>query len=61
MSFHSTTLLPGKSPFVRNQQELELFLTNIEEFLLFAANEGMSFHRLSEATEYNIQLTSHGK
>jgi len=61
MSFHSTTLLPGRSPFVRNQQELEIFLKNIEEFLLFAANQGMSFHYLSEATECNLQLTSHGK
>jgi hypothetical protein len=30
MSFHSTTLLPGKSPFVRTQRELELFYRKIE-------------------------------
>jgi hypothetical protein len=61
MSFHSTTLLPGKSPFVRNQQELKIFLKNIEEFLFFAVNQGMSFHRLSEATDCNIEVISHGK
>jgi hypothetical protein len=33
MSFHSTTLLPGKSPFVRNEQELEQFYRKIEAVL----------------------------
>jgi hypothetical protein len=30
MSFHSTTLLPGKSPFVKNERELERFYRKIE-------------------------------
>jgi hypothetical protein len=48
MSFHSTTLLPGRGPFVRSKQDLEVFLRNIEMFLQFAAEENMSFARLSD-------------
>lgn len=33
MSFHSTTLLPGKSPFVHNNRELEQFYRKIETVL----------------------------
>jgi hypothetical protein len=33
LSFHSTSLLPGKSPFVRNSKELEAFYQRIEKIL----------------------------
>ena len=33
MSFHSTSLLPGKSPFVKNENELNLFLNKIKLIL----------------------------
>lgn len=49
MSFHSTTLLPGKSPFVKSQEDLDSFLASIEMVLKFAANEGLVFSALSEA------------
>jgi len=49
MSFHSTSLLPGKSPFVRNQKQFEKFLHDIEMFLQFAVDQGMTFSPLSAA------------
>jgi hypothetical protein len=49
MSFHSTTLLPGASPFVRNEDELRAFLKRIEGFLQFAAKQGFAFAPLSNA------------
>jgi hypothetical protein len=33
LSFHSTSLLPGKSPFVKNKEELEQFFLKIEKLL----------------------------
>jgi len=51
MSFHSTSLIPGKTPFVRNQQQLEKFLCDIEMFLQFAVDQGMTFLPLSGALE----------
>lgn len=49
MSFHSNSLLPGLNPFIRNQRELRRLLINIEMFLRFAKEEGMSFSPLSGA------------
>jgi len=51
MTFHSTTLLPGKSPYVRTQSALESFLGNIEMVLKYAAHEGLVFSALSGALE----------
>ncbi len=51
MSFHSNSLLPGKSPFVHNQKQLEKFLHDIEMFLQFAVGHGMTFSPLSGALE----------
>lgn len=33
LSFHTTTLLPGKSPFVKNNEDLEQFYLKIEKLL----------------------------
>jgi hypothetical protein len=51
MSFHSTTLLPGKSPFVRTQEDLNAFLESIEQVLEFAAANGLVFSALSDVLE----------
>ncbi len=51
MSFHSTSLLPGKSPYVRTQKDLGAFLKDIEQVLRFAANERLVFSTLSELLE----------
>ena len=48
--FHSTTLLPGKTPFVRSAEQLERFLENLETFFKFAAENDFMFVPLSEAT-----------
>ena len=47
MSFHSTTLLPGKSPFVRSHKELDAFLDRIRSVLEFAAQNRIKFSTLS--------------
>lgn len=47
LSFHSTTLLPGMSPYVRSQNDLEDFLFRIETVLKFATTEGIVFTTLS--------------
>jgi hypothetical protein len=51
MSFHSTSLLPGKSPFVHNEWEFQRFLSDIEVFLRFAKVQGMRFFPLKGALE----------
>jgi hypothetical protein len=51
MTLHSTTLLPGKSPYVRTEEDLETFLGHIELLLQFAANEGLAFSPLAKALE----------
>ena len=49
MSFHSTSLLPGKNPFVKNNHELTMFLNDIEIFLQYAVNNNFEFLPLSKA------------
>lgn len=49
MSFHSTSMLPGKSPFVRDGRELTMFLNKIEIFLQYAVKNNFEFLPLSEA------------
>jgi hypothetical protein len=51
LCFHSTSLVPGLSPFVRTSADLADFLQRIEVFLRFAAESGIVFSRLSDATE----------
>ena len=52
MSFHSTSLLPGKSPFVRDDHELIAFLDNIEMFLQYAVKNNFEFLPLSKAVSF---------
>jgi hypothetical protein len=51
MSFHSTSLLPGKSPFVRDEGDLEAFLSKIDSFLRFAESMGIPCVGMSSAAE----------
>lgn len=39
MSYHSSSLLPGGSPYVRSEGDRQLFLQKIDEFLRFFLNE----------------------
>jgi hypothetical protein len=43
MFFHSTCLLPGISPWVKNSADVATFLERIDRFLSFAATEGYEF------------------
>jgi len=52
MSFHSTSLLPGKSPFVRNEADLNLFLAKIEVFLKYAVENDFEFLPLAESMKH---------
>ena len=49
MSFHSTSLLPACSPFVRDEQGLQDFIRKIECFLKFAVDKKFEFSGLSGA------------
>ena len=51
MTFHSTTLLPGKTPYIRNERQFQSFLHNIEVFLQFAQDRNMSSAPLREAVK----------
>ncbi len=51
MSFHSTSLLPGKSPFVKTDQDLVLFLDKIDRYLKFALSENIKCIKLSAVHE----------
>jgi hypothetical protein len=48
--FHSTSLLPGRTPFVKSEEELEAFLRRIELFLKFASAQCFKFAPLSDGT-----------
>ena len=51
MFFHSTSLLPGNSPFVTNQRDLYLFLSKIDRFLAFATKHHIACVGTSKAIE----------
>jgi len=54
LTFHSTSLLPGKSPFVQTNADLDKFLGTIETFLKFAQNNNIEFAPLSDAQKLSI-------
>lgn len=58
MMFHSTSLMPGQSPFVQNESDLETFITDIEFLLAFASADGMRFTSLSEAGEVYRKISA---
>ena len=49
--FHSTSLMPGASPFVKNEEELGAFFRRIDMFLQFARDACFEFVPLSNALE----------
>lgn len=55
VSFHSTSMLPGKGPFVGREKTLEQFLSDIDMFLQYASEHGLEFSPLSGA------LAAHGR
>ncbi len=60
MSFHSTSLLPGKSPFVQNEKELDGFMRKISSFLEFAVNNSFEFLPLSKAADIYVKSGKNG-
>lgn len=51
LTFHSTSLIAGKSPFVNNEHELDQFLKKIERYLEFLKKENVICIGMSKARE----------
>jgi hypothetical protein len=51
LTFHSSSLLPGATPFVRSEADKRAFVTRIEKFLEFCAREEFVFSTASEVSE----------
>jgi hypothetical protein len=51
LMFHSSSLLPGKSPFIRNEEDLRVFLNKIEALLTFAEENNFTFLSLTAAAQ----------
>ena len=49
--FHSSTLLPGATPFVMDEHQQERFLRDLNTFLAFCQQSGFVFKTLLEAAE----------
>lgn len=48
-SFHSPTLQPGLTPFVRTKADKQEFMAKIEEYFLFTKKAGIELIKLSDA------------
>jgi hypothetical protein len=51
MSFHSPTLVPGLTPFVRTSRDRQRFLGHVEQFLAFARGSGFRFEPLGRGPD----------
>jgi hypothetical protein len=51
VTFHSPTLLPGATPFVRTDADKQKFLRKLEQFLEFSVSEGFVFATASEVAK----------
>ena len=49
MTFHSVSLLPGRSGYIHDEYDFQRFLKDIEIFLQFAVDSGLEFSPLSKA------------
>ena len=49
LTFHSSTLLPGATPFVRTAEDRSRFLSSVDDFLRYCHGSGFVFRTLSEA------------
>ena len=47
-TFHSSTVLPGATPFVRDDDDLSRFLNRIDRFLRYCVEQGFQFATLTE-------------
>jgi hypothetical protein len=50
-TFHSSTLLPGATPFVRDESDKRRFLEKINGFMEFCSTEGYGFATVSEVAD----------
>jgi hypothetical protein len=48
LTFHSSSLLPGATPFVRTEVDRKQFLVSIESFLAFCSGQGFQYSTASE-------------
>lgn len=48
MTFHSCTLLPGATPFVRSEADLQVFLGRVEAFLSYCRDRDWRFATVSD-------------
>ncbi len=55
MFFHSTSLVPGRSPFIKTEADVEEMLRKIDAYLRFAKNESIACVGLSRATELAVE------
>jgi hypothetical protein len=51
MTFHSNSLIAGKNPFIRSNEDGNDFLSRIKEFLLFSKEAEIKSIRLSEGAD----------
>jgi hypothetical protein len=51
VAFHSCTLLPGVTPFVRDEADRARFLGELSTFLQFATDSGFRFKTLGEVAD----------
>ena len=49
LTFHSCTLLPGATPFVRTPDDRSRLLGSVDDFLRYCHRSGFAFRTLSEA------------
>jgi hypothetical protein len=54
MFFHSPSLLPGASPFVRTEHEFDTFLARIERFVAYAMSVGLTSVGMSELSAEDL-------
>jgi hypothetical protein len=59
LSYHSPSLVPGHTPYVRNQRDLESFLACLDEFCEFFMHELNGRTTTSEALRKEMILESH--
>jgi hypothetical protein len=51
MTFHSTSLLPGRTPFVLNEKDLQRFFRKVKNFLIFCKKNGLEFSKVTDLIE----------
>jgi hypothetical protein len=54
MSFHSTSLIPGATPFNKSKNDVEEFIKNIEIFIQYAFSNEFRFVSLEDALKDTI-------